>query len=283
MKKRFLFRTLAFILALALPFSVSAAATEGGGTDAAVNITVGEILPVKQLLESMGYDYYVDYERTVYSVTCSGAVRSAKNEGTRDDLGRYSGTECVYGTQAGQGTATITFRDDTPPLEIKFNVTAFTSNPLIKEISVLMEDRFSIEPLLKDAGYASDDVVHYAYWDVTNHNGLTFPVEILSNCGIFTPPEFESNHNGSGEGQILLNMKDGQVILINVTVKRSFALGLWELYHYFFFRSIPDDYVVRSQERPWNILVLLFTPVDWILNGMAKLRSTHNVTPALVF
>ena len=285
MKKHFAIKALALVLTLLMVFGVmvSAIEDEPGTQSDAIDITVGEIIPVRQLVEDRGYEYTIDYNRNVHKVECSGAVRSASGDPYFDD-GYYIDGECVYGAQVGQGSVTIYFFNSTPPLVVGFNVTAAAHKPIEKKISILMEDHFSIEPLLAEAGYISGDVVHYAFWDVFNVNGLSYPVEILSDCGIFTPPEFASHHNGTGESQILLNMKDGQNILIRVTVKDSFVLSLWDICFYFFFELIPDSFRMRSQEWPWNMLVLLFTPADWILNGVETLvRGTLDVTPALVF
>jgi len=284
MKKHSAIKILAFVLALLMAFGVTASAVDGEdgpepAAPTAINITVGQIVSIRQLVEDMGYAYYADGDykyTTVYRVECSGAINSEEDlydagidDSENDDNRRWF----IYGTRAGQGAAAICLTG-IQPFVVHFNITA-ASKPIVKNVSILGLDNLFTEPLLAKEGYTPDDIAYRAYWDVFCVNGLVGPVGIL--YGYPSPVYFDTGFNGMGESQILYNMEDGQVILINVTIKDSLInrLDRFELL-YFSYQSTVNF--------PWNILVLLFAPVDWVMNWFYRLFSpTHQVTPFLTF
>jgi len=134
---------------------------------------------------------------------------------------------------------------------------------------VALEEDFSIEPLLAGMGYSPDDLAHRAYWDnkVFTSQGVGVLWGISS-----VPMKYYTNDNGNGRSQILLNMKDGQIILINVTTTYSFA----ELLSWFFGAILMNIIIVPFIIFiPWN-LYLMFGRVTGLYGWVEK-------TPVLVF
>jgi hypothetical protein len=274
MKKRSAIKALAFVLVLLTAFGVTASAIEGDPPPTPpteINITVGQIYPLKQLVEAFGYTYNTGVN-VVSSVKCSGAVNAA------EDGGIWS----IYGTAAGQGSVTINFRDRTPKIVFDgFHVTA-AANPLVREMSVTTNEHFSIAPLLADLGYTPEDIERSTNWDIKisawdwdADAAKTMPILYGGGASYQTPG------NGRGVSQILLNMKDGQVILINLKVgdKHFSWSGLGA--------ALLEPLVSFLTPFGWFLIPLspVLLPVWWI-DALVRLFSPekyHQVRPELVF
>jgi len=151
MKKRFAGKALAFVLVLVFAFSVFASAIEGEPVaQAAIDITVGEIVYVRQLVEDMGYTWPGNPRQGV-RISHSGAVNVVNED-----------YWTIYGEKSGQGSVTITVTGK-EPFVVGFNVTA-AANPLVREMSVTSSERFTITQLLENMGYVSDDIERSTHW-----------------------------------------------------------------------------------------------------------------------
>jgi len=268
--KKILALLLSLALSLALALPAFAEDDDPPDLPTTINITVGQIYSPEQLAEEMGYPaYYYNPDgsrfNNIWIVECSGAVSSARG-GTA-----YDGCwQVIYGAEVGQGSVKITFNRNSPPLEFDgFNVTAAT-NPVVREFSMGIEDNVSIEPLLADLGYTIEDVDCLAVWDndSTRHGKL---------YAMNTPPYTISTHNnGTGSGQLLLNMTDGQIILFNVTIE--FAPGrilrVIRGYARIFLGTIFSPFILLA---PLLIPLLLFEMI-----GMLFYRPQY-LPPILVF
>jgi len=252
MKKHFAVKTLASVLALLMAFGVFAFAEEDG-PPLTFDITVGEIFSIGQLLEEMGYNL-----SHVWKIYCSGAVYNSIDDWDRD----------IYGTAVGQGIATITFRMyGMESFDISFNVTA-ASNPIVKEMKAPLDGYFSIEPLLAEIGYAPEDVDRYIYW-VTEVYGSVYHGQMIFDS---SATRYSTCGNDNSKNQILLNMKDGQVILINVNVTYTPA----ELLRWFGGAILMNIVIVPFIVFiPWN-LYLMF-------GRITGLYGWTDVTPVLSF
>lgn len=273
MKKRFAVQSLAFVLSLLMVFGVSAPAMAegGGGTEPpappVIDIRVGQIIPVRQLVEDMGYEWPDRPYSDIVTVS-SGAVNC---------ICHGNDWYVLYGASVGQGSVTISFRAPVAwamiePFAIDFNVTA-ASKPIVKNITVLSVDNIFLEPLLAKEGYTEGDVAQFAYW-ATKSISPDPDAEILYGGNWRNPLFYETTLRG--ESQILLNMKDGQIVLFNVTAKRSVIV--------LFGFEIPYFLDMSALTFPLNVLVFLVSPIDWVLNWISdRLFPLHDVTPALFF
>ena len=249
-----LFKALALVLALTMAFGVTAFA-DTGDAPASIDITVGEIYSLEQLVTALGGAYKTPIGNTnVYKVTCTGAVRCS-NE--------------IYGASVGRGSVEIDFHEGPNLSYSNFNVIA-ASHPIVKTMTVPSEGEFTLDQPLAGLGYTPEEIARCAYWDNCGINGLVGHVKILYrwNSGVF-----HTNDNGSGESQILLNMKDGQIILFNVTIKDSLIQQIDRR-----FPGLVKDGLLRK------VLVFLCTPADRFLDWLSRLiYPTHQVTPVLTF
>ena len=264
MKKCFSIKALALVLVLATAFGVSASAIEGEPVaQAAIDICVGQIVSVRQLAQDAGYAWpSIPY--TGVHVSCDGAVTDEKHG---------NDWHVIYGARAGQGSASVYVSG--AEFVVDFNVTAAV-NPLVYELRVSNEERFTLDALLAGAGYTADDVARYAYWD----NKTSGTAGILFSS---SPRSFSTNNNGTGASQILLNMNDGRVILINVSVEynNSFGrklLGFFELLFYPVLALLTPIYNLLVLAQPLQFLS------SWFHGFSEFFRPTfYDITPVFSF
>ena len=266
-------KLIAIFLALTLTFTLSAPVFAGDEPDAPssapvdIELTVGQLCPVRELVEGMELEYFDDVSRrTLSKLEVDGAVRLAVD----NDYNRF-----VYGTAVGQGTLTLTFRDDEQlPVTFAFNVTSAV-DPIVREIEVKsnLVNGFSVVPQLTELGYTLDDVEHYALWTVrSTGSGSTTVYGPLSSPVIYG--------ENIGLSQFLLNMKDGKIILLNVnlTLDRN-----REIMQILFLKPaiiflIPFFWILI----PVSPIIIIY---QWIVDfsNLDKPVQYHDYTPALVF
>lgn len=267
MKKHVAVKFLAFTLALLMLFSIPAFANEDDSPDAptTIDLTVGEIYSLQTLVEALGGSYKTSIgNRNVSSVTCNGAIRCTD----------YTWPEgCgIYGAKVGQGSIVIKFYEGSTLEFSGFNVTA-ASDPIVKEASMTSSDTLSLVPLLEDEGYAAEDISFAVHWDVKTSMPLTI---LYGGCA-----SYSTHGNGTAFSQVLFNMKDDQIILVNITVedpKETWKeFGLKMLTPFAFFLT-PIGWVFI----PVAPLIILVQWILWLIEPLLPTKY-HEATPALVF
>jgi len=248
MKKNFIAKPLALLLALALAFALALPAfAEDTIIEApVVNLSVGEIVTGRQLVESMGYTYRDDRV-----ARCSGAVRL-------NFYGMNPNCWLLYGANVGQGTATLNVEAGTQ-IVFTFNVTA-ASNPLVREVSAESGKNIPIAPTLTAAGYTLVDVDKYAFWTTKIATNTGSSTLLRGSLDGFYTDEY------TGEGQILLNMRDGKIILINVTITEASGSWLQEVGSFLIFPFLGPVLAIVAPAFMWPMIFApLVAPVIWIL------------------
>ena len=260
MKKHFASKALASVLVLLMAFGVTASAIDGDPPPAALDICVGQIVSIRQLVEDAGYSWpgtpYVNVQ-----AASSGAVNCVKHG---------NDWHVLYGTAVGQGSVTVTL-PGTQSLSVSFHVSA-ASDPVVMEASMTSTASLSPAALLADAGYTPADIDKLAYWDNKSTGGER--LEILYG--------FSTHGNGTGKSQILLNMKDGRVILINVTIEDP-PRDKWSEIR----EILVNPIMILFHPLFWPLILVspIFVPVMWIMGfiGMATPTKYYDVTPVLAF
>ena len=261
-----LLKALALVLALTLAFGVTAFA-DTGDAPASIDITVGEIYPLQKLVEELGGSYKTGMgNRNVRSVACTGAVRCSDHT--------WPDSTGVYGVRVGQGTIRIDFFEGESLSFGGFNVTA-ASNPVVKQASMSSSGSLSLLPMLEELGYAAGDIALAVHWDIkTELKNMT----VLYGSGSY---RYATHGNGEAHSQILLNMADGQIILVNLKIERA--------------KETRDDFWQKMISpigffmHPMGWLLIPVAPIiilaQWILWLIDPLIPTkyYDVTPALAF
>ena len=264
-----LFKILALVLALTMAFGVAAFA-DTGDAPASLDITVGEIVSVKQLVEDAGYAWPSIPYTDVRAEITGGVCGVQKNNGDGYIL---------YGAKAGQGSVKITVIGK-QPFTVNLNVTAAV-NPVTKEVSMGSDAGLSLEPMLAELGYTPQDIARRDYWDNFSVNGLVGHVTLLYGGSAY-PHRFSTHSNGYGHSQILFNMKDGQIILVNVTIGGP-PKDPWSRIG----EVLGAPFVALFTPFGWPFLIIapLFILYYWITGfiNLATPAKQHQVTPVLTF
>ena len=223
-----------------------------------VDICVGQIYPVRKLVEDMGLEYVDDtLSSTVSRIERSGGVELFTDWGEHVKNIYY-----VYGTAVGQGTVTLTFRDRAQPQAVfTFNVTAAV-DPVVKEVCVqsnaasllsnLKGEGSAVIPVvqtLAELGYTLDDVAYAAYW---NPKGYYYDGSMHeATDGKF--PDLKISYDSVGMAQVLMNMKDGKMILINVNITADQNKSFWETFAFPF--AAPFVLPLVYLPRVWAVVL----------------------------
>ena len=277
MKKSHVLKTLAFLLTLLMAFGVSVSAAPGEAltTQAApIEIQVGELISCQELLDSSYAGYIVLWAQGAGVGVCTL---------------NYHGTVGVYGMQAGPATATLTIRSadgtDTQQVAVEFNVVAAV-DPLVKALTVAPHSQIPVTTLLAGTGYTLADVANYAKWD-------TLVRKSGSSVLVYGPLDGLYIEDGTGESQVLLNMTDGKIVLVNITVAEE-AQGLWDqltgMGAWFIAPFFLPVLAIAAPAFAWPLIFApLLAPVFWVI-GIVSLflpnlfgPSVSHTQPALVF
>ncbi|MCL1952270.1 MAG: hypothetical protein FWF60_05520 [Oscillospiraceae bacterium] len=272
MKKHFASKALASVLVLLMAFGVTASAIDGDtppAPPASIDITVGQIYPMEQLVEELGGSYKTALgNRNVRGFTCSGAIRCSHFDPP---------VSCgVYGARVGQGSITIDFFEGPSLSYSGFHVTA-ASNPVVKEAGMATKDSLSLLPLLEEMGYTADDIAQAAHWDVKVEMKLT-----VLYGGRYS---YQTHGNGGAYSQILLNMTDGQIILVNVKIANP--KESWSEFWSGFGKKMLVPFAFFMHPMGWLFIpvapvIILFQWILWLIEPLIPTKYI-DVTPALAF
>jgi|GEM_PF-3701219 len=193
-----------------------------------VSARVGEIFSFAQLKALTG----ISPETALYFVSSDGAI------------GRMSIAE-----KAGPGTVRYKTFDNSKHFVFEFDVAA-NPDAVTLEIAAKENQDLPIDEILTAQGYTRSDIRELRSWDTKILKYQSVTAHVINNFSAET----------HGEGQILLNMNDGQVILLNVTVEREafkFSFSLDSLKELF---MAPLALIVIVIAAPYMAPLLLLVP-----------------------
>ena len=157
-----------------------------------VSARVGEIYTDAQLRELVGPP-----EFDVYLASADEAIRWGTTNVAR---------------KPGQATMLYKTRDNSKHYVLEFTISA-NPDAITAALTVQANHNIPVDAELTKFGYTLNDMKAWRCWDTKVMKGKS------GNIHRSDEPQFTSNVRG--EGQILLNMNDGKVILLNITVEKE--------------------------------------------------------------
>ena len=284
-------KTIACILVVALLLCMVAMAASADNSSApiVININFGEI-QVGQMVSVFDMWNRIDFDDEFGGMSSSTLTVSgdALRKATADQRGSPLG---VFGAKEGQGTATTTSWCNR---QFVFHFTVVPNeNVLVRNVSITTVQSVSIEEILTEFGYTFDGGERLAMLDTTfgDVEGNFIFWDVLSSGGWLLRVQDNQistqNTVTTGKGQVLVNMNDGQVILINIIVEPR-PITWWQHIS----RSISSQFYFWFLASSFFLPLLLFTPLLVLLVPVSLISETISffrgpnhivVNPPLVF
>ena len=143
------------------------------------------------------------------------------------------------------------------------------------------EQYFSVAPVLADLGYTLADIDKCIYWEtkMAENPGMRMMY------GSGSAGSFHLSFNSFGKCQILLNMEDGQIILVNLDIAAPppnwmTVLNIITMPLFYMLNPITGIVLLLGIfTAPLSVLRMFISPYTWLFG----LPWYYDVNPILVF